>query len=449
MALLCAAVGVAYFNALWGPFQFDDYNVIVDNPRVHGWEPWLADLPRGIRPLLKASYTFNWLAAPGPFGFHLFNLCVHALNSVLAWLLGRALLTRFQPLAAGPFGPALAAALLFALHPVQTEAVSYISGRSVSLMATFYLGSVLLYARYVQGGSGEWARVLSLLSFMLAVASKEVALSLPGVLCLWEATGWQTAWRAAWRRLWPYWALALALLILMLLRTRYAGLLQYSLALRGSANNLLNQAPALTYLARRLLLPWRLDIDPDLPLQPYWTPAIALEAASLLGVLVLALQWLRHRPVAGFGLLWALLLLAPTNSLLARLDLVNERQLYLADWGLFLAACSVLGEWRAGKVWVGLVGVVLLLGGLTILRNQDYRSEMALWEATVRGSPAKARPYNNLGVAYESAGCTELALGAYARALQLDPGYAPARQNLLRRLGQGGTQGVVVASSCR
>lgn len=436
--LLLVAVAIAYCNALWGPFQFDDYNVIVDNPRVHSWPQWLADLPHGIRPLLKASYTLNWLAGPGPFGFHLFNVALHALNSVLVWRLGHAILTRFQPSLASPFSPAFAAALLFALHPVQTEAVTYISGRSVSLMSAFYLGSVLAYAAAARSGARYW-RSTSLILFALAVATKEVALSLPLVLLLWELAGPAPAWREVVRRLWPHWALALAATALMLAYSNYGWLLDYSLSVRSIADNLLNQAHALAYLGVRLLLPQRLNIDPDLPLQQGLSSLLILEIAVLIGLLVLAVVCLRRRPVLGFGILWAFLLLAPTNSLLARLDLVNERQLYLADWGFFLAGCVAFAELRLVKAWWAVAGV-LLLGGLTIQRNQDYRSEIALWEATAKLSPGKARPFNNLGVAYEYAGCPELALGAYAWAVRLNPGYLPARQNLQRRLAglQGG-----------
>jgi hypothetical protein len=141
-AILVVAVLLSYFNALGGVFQFDDYNVIVNNPDVHSLAAWRDSMP-GIRALLKLSYALNWAMDARPFGFHLFNVLVHAINTVLVY---RVLLA-LRKESVGPHLAALVGAMLFALHPVQTEAVSYVSGRSVSLMALFYLGAVLAWLR--------------------------------------------------------------------------------------------------------------------------------------------------------------------------------------------------------------------------------------------------------------------------------------------------------------
>ena len=126
-ALLVAALAAAaYLPSLGAVFQFDDYNVIVNYPTVHSWQALFERAGGGVRPLLKASYTLNWTLG---FGFSLFNILVHALNATLLFLVGDRL---FRDRRA-----ALIAALLFALHPAATEAVTYISGRSSSLMAAF------------------------------------------------------------------------------------------------------------------------------------------------------------------------------------------------------------------------------------------------------------------------------------------------------------------------
>lgn len=160
--LLAGTVAVVYLNSFRGVFQFDDYNVIVDNGGVHAWGAFLAGLPRGIRPLLKLTYTLNWTSGLGLFGFHLVNVGLHAANAVMLFFLasriGGPSISRFA---------ALLPALLFAVHPVQTEAVTYISGRSVSLMAFFYLGSLLAYLGGGSGGAGfscTWPRRSSFFS---------------------------------------------------------------------------------------------------------------------------------------------------------------------------------------------------------------------------------------------------------------------------------------------
>ncbi|MDP2806489.1 MAG: hypothetical protein Q8O24_11180, partial [Gallionellaceae bacterium] len=141
---LTLAVIVSYANSLTGDFQFDDYNVIVNQAQVHSWSAWLASLDHGIRPLLKLSYTFNWAISTNSFGFHLVNLCIHLANTFLVYRLSQ-LFAENKSAQQFKLIP-LFTALLFATHPIHTEAVSYISGRSTSLMAFFYLAALLSYA---------------------------------------------------------------------------------------------------------------------------------------------------------------------------------------------------------------------------------------------------------------------------------------------------------------
>src|SRR5512139_3248898 len=130
--LLLAAVLAAYASAFGGSFQFDDFNVIVRQPAVQSLAAWWESMP-GIRPLLKLSYALSWGAGGGStVAFHAVNIALHAANALLAWAILRELWDRMGIGEAG--AAAFAGALLFALHPAHTEAVAYVSGRSVSLM---------------------------------------------------------------------------------------------------------------------------------------------------------------------------------------------------------------------------------------------------------------------------------------------------------------------------
>lgn len=428
--LLAGAVAVVYLNSFRGVFQFDDYNVIVDNGGVHTWGAFLAGLPRGIRPLLKFTYTLNWTSGLGLFGFHLVNVTLHGVNAVLLFLLasriGGPSVSRFA---------ALLPALLFAAHPVQTEAVTCISGRSVSLMAFFYLGSLLVYLRGRAGGSRLRLHVASPILFLLAVASKEVALTLPFALVLCEAARRErTGWKEALRAQAVHWGLFAALAVLFLAHVGYGRLLEACFDIRGAAANLLTQVHGIGYLLSRLVMPHALNIDPDLPVFSGWAPVLLPEALLLAALLAAGIHGLKKRSPAGFGILWFFLHLAPTNSFIPRLDVANERQLYLASWGLFLAVAAgadLLREKRGARRVTAVAAVlVIALGALTVSRNTVYRSEVALWEDTVGKSPGKARPWNNLGYAYDQAGRFRDAEAAYLRALRIDPGYALARGNL-------------------
>jgi tetratricopeptide (TPR) repeat protein len=415
--LLALGAALAYLPSLAAVFQFDDFNVIVHDRAVHSWPAYLEGAT-GVRALLKASYTLSWTLGLGAAGFELFNIAVHVLNTVLVYQVGRSLSGRWDiSRAHGAF----LAALLFALHPVQVEAVTYISGRSASLMAAFYLGAVLAYLR-----GTHWA--VPAVLFVLAAATKETALTLPAALLLCELAGnARPDWKAIARRQAPYWLLLGALLAVLFFSPRYSELIGFGFTRRGIADNLLTQVGGVSYLVARLLGLLGPNIDPALPVLQSWTEALLLQAV-LLGVLLASgITQLRRRPWLGFGLLWFFLHLAPTNSFVPRLDVANDRQLYLAGWGLFLAAAVMVP--RRLAMPAALLATLLAIGSTT--RQLDYRSEVALWESDLRRAPWNARAYNNLGYAYQKAGRIIEARRAYEAALLFDPGHQKARFNLL------------------
>jgi protein O-mannosyl-transferase len=420
-ALVGIVALLAYLPSFLGVFQFDDYNVIVGSPVVQSWQALLEHAGGGVRPLLKASYTASWTLGLGVLGFQLVNVAVHAVNAVLVYFVGRALCERW---AVRSGGAPLAAALLFALHPVQVEAVTYISGRSASLMASFYLGALLVYLR---GGHWRWSALL----FVLAAATKETALTLPAALLLCElCTPARPAWRDIVRRQAAHWALLLAAAAVVLLHDRYFELLTFGFTRRDIADNLITQVGGISYLILRLVGLHGYNIDPALPVLHEWTGALAVQAALLIALLAIGLASMRARSWIGFGLLWFLLQLAPTNSVIPRLDVANDRQIYLACWGIFLAlGVQVALAWPARRTVVGLLLALFALASAS--RQLDYRGEIALWESDVRKAPWNARAHNNLGYAYQQAGMIDAARREYEAAELLDPGATKARVNLL------------------
>lgn len=410
--LVAAAAALAYLPSLGGAFQFDDYNVIVDYPTVHSWAA-LAEGAGGVRALLKASYTLNWTLSESAFGFHLVNMALHALNAVLLYRIGRELFGKYP-------GAVFVAALLFALHPAQTEAVTYISGRSSSLMASFYLAALLLYLK-----GNPWSAVL----FVLALATRETAVTLPVALLLCDlARG-----KLDWRRQLPHWLVLAAAGVVLLLVPRYQELVAYGFSQRSLADNLITQVGGISYLVSRLVGLHGYNIDPALPTLGSWSGASIFEAAMLVALFLLGVLCLRQRPWVGFGILWFFLQLVPTNSIVPRLDVANDRQLYLACWGLFLACCIQVAQAgiskRVSYVVAGLL--VATFAAASIARQLDYRDEISLWGASVRESPWNARAHNNLGYAYYLAGRKAEAWQEMQHALFLDPGLRLARGNLL------------------
>jgi tetratricopeptide (TPR) repeat protein len=409
-AAVAALTAVAYLPSLAGVFQFDDYNVIVHYPTVHSWEALFERAGGGVRPLLKASYTLNWTLG---FGFSFFNIAVHAVNAALLFLIGHLLF--------GDRRAALIAALLFALHPAATEAVTYISGRSSSLMALFYLGALLAYLR-----GAHW--FFSTILFLLAVATRETAVTLPAALLLCElCRGPWPGWREILRRQCAHWTLFLAGAAFLLLNQRYFDLIAYGYGERSLGDNLLTQVGGISYLVLRLVSLHGYNIDPALPTLTEWTPALAFQGILLFALFIVGIANLRARPWIAFGVLWFFLQLAPTNSIVPRLDVANDRQLYLASWGLFLALCIQLRNLPGFAV----SAVLILFAATSILRQLDYRSEIALWESSVALAPWNPRGHNNLGYAYQLAGRTEDARREYHSALLFDPHHQKTRFNLM------------------
>ncbi|HYA59192.1 MAG TPA: hypothetical protein VED85_02425, partial [Burkholderiaceae bacterium] len=271
IALLAVAT---YLPSLRASFQFDDWSVIVFDDRVGSLAAWAASMP-GIRPLLKFSYAVNNELSRLPSGFRSVNIALHAINTLLVYILLHTLGTRQGRDASQVRRAALVATLLFALHPVQTEAVTYISGRSSSLSATFALGSLVVWTK-----AGDWPRPFTLVwvsaaLFALALGAKETAIVLPLALLLWSAAARpdeDTAqspqialWpRAQLMRMVPHAALATLALLIAVSWPPYQRLLQASLQARDIGTNLLTQADAIFWLLGQLLCLSPINPDPAL-----------------------------------------------------------------------------------------------------------------------------------------------------------------------------------------
>jgi len=445
-ALLALATAVAYANSFSGAFQFDDWAVIVDEPRVHSLAAWWQSMP-GIRPLLKLSYALNWHSGLGIAGFHAVNLGLHIVNACLVFALLRRLAARLG--IPGALAPLLAA-LLFALHPVQTEAVTYISGRSSSLGATFALASLWCLDVGRAAARPALRRVLawcvSPLLFLLALGAKETTLVVPAaivLLVLCDARR-HVRWREALVVAAPHVLVLLAAALLAATLPRYWMLLESSFTARPLGANLLSQVHAIAWLVGQLALPWRLNADPMLAVVSEWSAATAALAVLHVALLAIGCASLRRRPALAFAILWFFLWLAPTNSLLPRLDLANDRQLYVAlvgpAWlaGVLLARAVALAS-RPGRIALGAASAVLLLGLAlaTTQRNAVYADEIVFWSDVAARSPANARAAANLGYALARTGQRAQAEAQFRRALALDPEYTRAAINLM--LLQDGT----------
>lgn len=431
--LLVAAICIAWLPSLGASFQFDDWNVIVRDPRVQSLAAWLAAMP-GIRPLLKLSYALNHEFGAGVAAFRLVNLAVHAFNTVLVLYLLRALGRRLALPPSTTAFAALCAAAVFALHPVQTEAVTYVSGRSSSLSASFALLALLSWLRGLDGPDERRWRLGSCALFALALGVKEPVAVLPLVMAAWLWISGEA--RTIARRIAPHLLLLLAGAVLLLLWPPYRAVLEGSLDARSIGSNLLTQVNAVSWLIGQLVRFDRLNADPTLATVTVINGPLAGRAVLLLGLVAGALALRRRFPAGAFAIAWFFLWLLPTNSLLPRLDVVNERQLYLAlvgpAWLLGLVLAHLLpspARWR----WAALAALILLLATATLSRNRVYADEIVFWQDVAHKAPHNARAANNLGYAYALTCRDADALVEFERAIRLDPQdyRAPINHQLL------------------
>ncbi len=406
-------------------FQFDDWNVIVDNPAVHGIAAWWQSQP-GIRPLLKLGYAVNYHLGTAPDGFRAVNILIHAVATSLVTLLGARRLVLWGVPCRQAAVWALAAGLVFALHPAQTEAVTYISGRSSSLAALFALAGLYAWDRGLRPGARRAWPALACLFAICAAATKETALVLPLAFWLWSAGDARVP--VPGRRLMaPAAVFAVASAALL---ASYAGLLRFSLDIRPAGENLLAQVTAIPVLLSHVVWLGGINIDPPVP----DSTLLRLGCAGFwLTVAVLLVTRYPGRNVVRFGVLWTLLWLAPTNSIVPRLDPINDRHLYMPLAGLaWTFAWLGWQAWRRARVaavaMVICVGVVL--AAATAERNLDYRSEVSLWRRTAAQNPHSARAANNLGFALASRCAWAEAEAQFRRAIALDPAQIEASANL-------------------
>jgi len=437
--VLFGLTAAAYACSLTSPFQFDDRGVTLQADAVHSLGALLDDLGGGLRPVLKASYALCWAFGGVSWPFHVFNLLLHLVNVELVLRLAVA---GAEPTSRGPFALtatssplALVSGTLFALHPIQTEAVSYVSGRSSSLATAFVLLALLFHIHGVRTADRRYRLFAAPFAFALAILTKETSAVLPLGLLLWDALIERATLRELLRRQLPWCAAGAATLLFLLWHPGYYNLLYRVVGQRALADSLWYQLGGMRYLAAQLSFVERPCIDPGLWLGPSRVAALA-GGGVVLALAGLALWQRRERPLVSFGAAWFLLYAFVPYVLLPRVDVINERHAYLANAGLFLALGTVWQEWFAtrrqkfSRAAAALASAGLFV--LTVRRNVEYQSEVSLWESTVSAAPKNPRAFNNLGVAYEKAGRIGDARSAYRHALVLEPRYSAARKNLNR-----------------
>jgi len=452
---LLSVVAAVYANSLRNEFLFDDIETIVELQTPGGSGPLgpLLTLLSGrgaYRPIRTASYALDYaVSGLEPWGYHVVNVALHAGATVLVFLIAQGLFERLPT--------ALIAALVFAVHPIQTDAVTYLSGRRDVLSGLFVLAGFYAFMRYRGSGRAIFLG-LAILLYPLAFLSKESGIILPLLCIAYDiyrrlevdrmggvvvgslravlAGTWATLWEG--RRLYlPLLGLAGGFAAYVLLFVR--GTWQQAYHGGSLAMTLLTMSRVVLHYIGLLLFPLTLNADYSynaFPVTTTWTDPRAWVAVLILAGL--GYGWLilvGRRPLAAFGGAWFALALLPVAQIVPHHELMAEHFLYIPSVGFALLAAGfleplLLHPQRARAVYVAAGLALGLLSLRTVWRNTDWKDELTLWGKTVQTAPQSARARNNLGAAYLRRGELTLAQAELEEATRIKPDFSAPYGNL-------------------
>lgn len=443
VVVLVAAVSAAYANSFHGPFVFDDKPSIIDNESIRhlGSLQVLAAAPDAVtttgRPVVNVSLAINYaIGGLNVGGYHALNLAIHVFAALtLFGLLRRTLmLPALAPrFASAASGLALSVALLWALHPLQTESVTYVVQRAEALVGLFYLLTLYCFVRATTTVRASAWYAAALAACALGMASKEVMVSAPLVILFYDRCFISGSFKQSLRR-WRWWLGLFAtwaiLALVVSLSHRRGGSAGFGLGMT-SWQYASRQFGCIVHYLRLSFWPSPLVLDYGNAAVADSTPVLPCAAAVL--VLVAAtVAALAVRPTLGFLGFAFFAILAPTSSVVPLPGQIEaEHRMYLPLAAV--VAAVVLAAYRVAAVRgpglrraaVVLVAVVATASALaTRARNQVFQSELALWDSVVRHGPPNYRAYHNRADAYMAMGQRDLAFADFDKVVALHPGDA-------------------------
>ncbi len=429
---LIVILGLAvYANSLEGKFLWDDEALIEKNARIRDW----SNIPKifsetigagtkvnfsSYRPIQIFTYMIDYsLWRLNPKGYHITNTLLHILAALsLFWLISIIfkdnLLSMFT-------------SILFVVHPIHTEAVTYISGRADCLAAFFMLLCFAFYIKQLNSKS-LITYILMLLSYILALLSRENSLILPALLLLY------------------HYAFNKKLNVKNF--TSILGILFAYILLRATifipstnthsftfSQRLPGFFAAITNYLKLLILPFNLHMEYGLKLFSFQNPKVILGIILLFSLLIFAFKKKTKNNMLFFSMFWFFIALLPSSNLYPINAYMAEHWLYIPSIGFFLIFAKVLTYLYRTKdlkipAIIFIISLIAFYSFLTIEQNNYWKEPLAFYERTLKCAPDAARPYYNLGKTYVDMGRKKEAIPLFERAIEIDPNYVGAYNNL-------------------
>ncbi|MBF0556664.1 MAG: tetratricopeptide repeat protein [Nitrospirae bacterium] len=458
--VICVLGIIAYHNTLGAPFTFDGFSSIVENKYVKDLNCFfnlhmISHGDYGLRSRYVGYFTFAlnyWFSGLNVMSYHIVNILIHITNALLLYRMIH-LITK------APFFSdftdhksigtlAFFASAFFVVHPIQTQAVTYIVQRFESLSTTFYLVSIIYYIKLRTNLTGRcvFCFIVSLVSSILAMKTKEIAFTIPIIIVLFEYLFITVKSK---KRL--FILLPIILLILLIPLTLVNGDIMRIIHSYGNAktvkmshyNYVITQFPVMLTYFKLLFIPTNLNLDYDYPIyKSFFQFKVLAGFITVASIITIALYliYLSRKMVGtekyylrlfSFGMLWFFITLSVESGLVPLDDVIFEHRLYLPSIGFFIALFSILEAFAINKQIriffsekrkeAALAILIILLCIATVERNKVWQSDVTLWEDTVKKSPDKWRCRYILSKAYTSAGRYDTAVVELEKAVRLSP----------------------------
>ena len=441
IALIITLNILSYANTFKVPFQFDDVVYIEENKVILEQQDIKVFIDTYfLRGLVRLSYAINYLIGElNTTGYHIVNLTLHITISILFFIILRRLYTWQR------WNLPLFAALLFSLHPVQTESVTYLMSRSGLLATFFYLLAFYFFINSTQNFPVHKAKtvvfsIAALICFLLGLGSKLTIVSLPIILIiyLFVINMNKNSILSIIRQY--KWLLmgVLAIFTLFLVYKSFSkhgliGIQGMAIEQYGRWGYFMTEVKAFYfYYLKLLFLPTNLNINPDFPFSPSLWQTICLLTLTLFGLFYLV-KYSKKLPLLIFSVLWILVTLLPTSSIVPLNDIVAEHRIYLPSLGFFTAISLAIVEPKRQSEMLKIVSVltmVVVFSILTVQRNNVWNNPISLWEDAMKKSPHHVRSYLNAGRSYYYEKMLEKAVAAYEKANNIDIFYFESHYNL-------------------
>ncbi len=452
LGIIGALGTLIYSNSFVGAFHFDDLNNIVNNTKLRN----LSDIGSiwhmsGRRFLAYFSFAVNYhYGELQVWGYHFVNLLIHLINTCLVWwltaLLFKTPVLKDHKLAIHSTILAFTTALLFLTHPLATQSVTYIVQRMASMVAMFYLLTMVFYLKARLAGEKKGLKyiryAIALIFALMAMMTKENAFTIPLAIILIEIcflqTGKFTINVKDYRVLLGLGAIALtAGIVLMNFSLSIFKPIQpgidhpYTIT---PLNYLITQFGVITKYIQLLILPINLNVDYDYPVvENFFEPVTIFGFLLLTGLFVMAIRLFNKHRIISFGIFWFFLTIAIESSIVPIADVIFEHRTYLPSLGFFLIVSTYVFYffWEKQKP-IAIAILTLIIGVnsfLTYQRNSVWENDVSLLEDVISKSPNKARPYVNMGAVYMDRGAWDQAAENFSKAIAKDPIYLDAYNN--------------------